>query len=80
MEIPLPHETLTDRELTTLRVLGYITILLFSCNLVFLTANIMRYLIPLKLGSPLITLFYGLAALLTVARIVECSYFVMMDN
>ena len=59
-----------------LRTSGFIILGLLSANLVFLFHNTIIYLIPLKIKSVLLAQFYILAGIITIARIIEVSYFV----
>lgn len=43
--------------------------------LIFLFFNVFKYLIPLRIKSPFFVLFYVLAALQTIGRIVEVLIF-----
>ena len=62
----------------TLRVMGYIVLVLLASNLVILIFNTFKYLIPLKvIKSPLLSLFYIFSGIITISRILEITYFVL---
>ena len=74
------QDSYTDGELLSLRIVAYVVISLLALNLLFLISNLVRFLIPLKVRSKLLGLFYILAALMTVAVIIELVYFVLPSN
>lgn len=62
----------------TLRVMGYIVLVLLASNLVILIFNTFKYLIPLKvIKSPLLSLFYIFSGIITISRILEITYYVL---
>ena len=63
-----------------LKTLGYIILVLFCANLIFIVHNIVRFLVPLRVKAPLVTVFYGLAMLLTISKIIQISFFVKKDS
>ena len=71
------HDEYSNPKLNTLLILGYIEIVLFGINLSFLAFNVFRYLIPLKVKSPLLILFYILSGTMTIARIIELIYLLL---
>ena len=52
----------------------------FALNLLMLIANVARFLIPLRVNSVLLALFYVLAALNNMARLAELVFFVVQQN
>ena len=63
-----------------LRTTGYIVLLAFGANIGLLVSNVVRYLIPLKIKSMLLTLFYIIALVMNVARSFELIYYVLPSN
>ena len=52
----------------------------FALNLLMLIGNVARFLIPLRVNSVLLALFYVLAALNNMARLAELVFFVVQQN
>lgn len=51
-----------------------------TINLLFIVYNIVAFLIPLKIKSWLLIVFYALASAMTISRIVELSYISNPDD
>lgn len=74
------EESFSSKELTTFRVFGWLVISLLFLNTGLLAWNIARYLIPLRVKSIQLSLFYVLAALVLISRIIELLYLVWPKN
>ena len=61
----------------TFIVTGFITIFLLLINLAFIAYNIVKFLIPLKIKSWLLLVFYALATIMLVARVIELFYMII---
>lgn len=66
---------LTEVQVNTLVAVNWILVAMFAANLVFMVFNVAVYLVPLGVKSELISLFYILAAIMTIARSIETIYF-----
>ena len=64
----------------TVKITGFITIFLLLINLAFIAYNIVKFLIPLKIKSWLLIVFYVLATIMLVARVWELFYITTSDN
>ena len=55
-------------------------IFFFAINLFLLVSNVVKYLVPLKVRSNLLALFYIFAGIMTVANMAGLVFFVTSDN
>ena len=69
-----------ERQKKTLEIIAYIIGALLCANFLFLVANVIVYLVPLKVRSMLLFLFYLLSAILTISRSVELFLYCASDN
>ena len=67
-------------ELDILVALCYVLIFAFAANLAMIVSNIIKYLVPLKINSALITLFYMLASVMTFARLTEMVFYILPNK
>ena len=67
-------------QLLVLRITGYTMLVLLAGNVLFLIGNVFKYLWRLGVKSALLGMFYCLAFIMTVSRIVEVGYFVRKSN
>ena len=63
-----------------MRSIGYVIIVTLTFQFFFVLFNVFKYLIPLKVKSPFMSIFYVLAGILTLGRIVEVLIFVLPMN
>ena len=69
-----------DWQNTLLSTTGAIIIFMLLINLAFIIYNILKFLIPMKIKSWLLLLFYALATIMLVARVVELFYIIIPDD
>ena len=55
-------------------------IVLLFANVIFMIYNLIQFLLPLKVRSHLLYLFYILSMFMTIARIIELFYFILTPN
>ena len=73
-------DEMIQKDTKILTIVGSILIILFALNLALLLFNTFRYLIPLRIKSALLALFYILAAINNLARLLELVFFVVPDK
>ena len=71
---------LSEVQTTSLMIINIFICLFFLINLVFITHNVFRYIIRLKIFSSLIVSFYVLLTISTSLRIVETGYKILYPS
>ena len=67
----------SDKNELILRSIGIVVIVTLAFQFFFILFNVFKYLIPLKVKSPFMSVFYLLAGIFTLGRIVEVLIFVL---
>ena len=75
-----PPDSFNDKQLKTLQAFGTILIILLFANVIFMIYNVIQFLLPLKVRSLKLHLFYILSMIMTIARTVELFYFTLTPH